>query len=129
MDPCENRGESYTWCRTNAHKLSSIGWWGKCGVVGQTVNGEECMGECGTQGEYYWWCHTRQDKSKWDYCSPTSEVRRVQYTRHGHECLGECGQYGENYWWCSKSIHWEDDEDDSSDYWWEYCSPDAMHTR
>ena len=55
-----------------------------------------------------------------------TQVMTVAYAKNGQECVGECGQQGEVYWWCHKSKRWTGKYQDA---YWDYCSPDATHTR
>jgi len=139
IDSCSSKDESYFWCWTNNHEVGTgSDWWNYCGVEGHTKKGVPCVGVCARQGENYWWCRTdKVDSGAWDYCSPPGQVTLVQYTRYGHSCLGGvgngiCGRHGTDYFWCAKSLRWVEDENNdysSDDDWWEYCSPDNLHTR
>merc|ERR1711902_290167 len=94
--------------------------WEYCSPPGEvldtayTVNGQDCVGECGTQGEKYWWCqkspkvitHTGKSAAKdhdWDYCSPNSQSTR----------------------WCDKSPKFvgHNGKNVVVDHNWDYCSP------
>merc|ERR1712172_469473 len=86
-----------------------------------TVNGQECVGDCGTHGEKYWWCKKPQrwppksgkggsnGDSTWDYCSPDF------HTRYNKPCKDACEGRGEDYFWCH-----------TTDNSWDYCSPKAV---
>jgi len=131
MNGCKKGSEDHYWCWIAWHSDSS---WEYCGLEGQTRYGVRCIGECARKGEDYWWCYTEYDRydsskgTKWEYCSPPGQVKRVVYTTHGQECIGDCTNQGKNYWWCRKSMRWRGNggrggrtRDDN----WDYCSPQS----
>merc|ERR1719233_1933367 len=97
MGACEKKSEAYYWCMTNTVKVGGgAEWWDYCSLDGITTNNEKCLDSCSSTGEKYYYCHTsKEDKDKWDYCSPRGRVRPVQYTVKGALCTSECSNRGE----------------------------------
>lgn len=127
---CKKGYESYHWCWKSYHDSQD---WEYCGPDGQTRYGARCLSECAQNGKDYWWCYTEHPggvlPTKWEYCSPPSQVtsKKVTYTVHGQECMDDCGTHGEEYWWCTKSHRWREKGgrgySRNRDNAWDYCSP------
>jgi len=125
---CRKGSEKYYWC-WESWNLSEN--WEYCGLPGLTRYGVKCVGDCVQEGKDYWWCYTEYDRrdsskgTKWEYCSPPAQVKKVTNTIHGLECLGDCDRHGEDYWWCVKSQRWKGNggRGSASDQYWDYCSP------
>jgi len=131
---CKKGDESYFWCYTSWHTNAnnwdgtSTGAWEYCAPLGHTRYDVPCVSECAREGKEYWWCYTAHDSSKWEYCSPPSQVKakKVTYTIYGQECTGECGTHGKKYWWCEKTPRWPGKSGrggKNPDASWDYCSP------
>ena len=103
VDSCQRKGKQYE-CLTNPVQLGGKfknSWWDHCSLDGYTTNHERCTDTCRTRGEKYYWCHTsKDDKTKWDYCSPQGRVLPIQYTINSALCTSECGKNGKDYYWC-----------------------------
>jgi len=129
---CAKSSKSYYWCMTNVNALKAADWWDYCSPWGYTTNNAKCTDRCGKHGEDYYWCHTdKNDKSKWDKCSPQGRLKPVQYTYKKSLCISECQKWGEKYFWCKKNMDYctGGGRGESCDDAWDYCSPDPMHTR
>jgi len=129
MNGCKKGSEDHYWCWIAWHSDTS---WEYCGLEGQTRYGVRCIGECAQKGEDYWWCYTEYGRyesskgTKWEYCSPPGQVKRVVYTVNGQECIGPCATQGKNYWWCYRSVRWAGKTSGKSkDDNWDYCSPQS----
>merc|ERR1712133_70015 len=108
-DECSNQceeGNPYHWC--GKMRQDSFGRVLRCAEG--TKIGQACIDSCSSKDESYFWCWT-----------------------NNHEVgTGICDRHGTDYFWCAKSLRWVEDENNdysSDDDWWEYCSPDNLHTR
>jgi len=129
---CERKSQAYYWCMTNAVKVGgNAEWWDYCSPEGSTTNNEKCLDSCSRRGESYYYCHTsKEEKDKWDKCSPRGQVRPVQYTVKGVLCTSDCTNHGEKYYWCYKTQdHCSSGRGGSCDDSWDYCSVDERSTR
>merc|ERR1719334_2922014 len=95
--------------------------WDYCSPGNLTRYGKTCEDECSKRGEDYYWCHTLYG---WEYCSPTSKIRKVHLDSWGKECLTRCSKGNEDYYWCytSKILN------DPRELNWFFCSPTSNST-
>jgi len=115
LDKCR-RKDDYWWCTVAGDSWDYCSPPSEVTPASYTINGQECIGECGQKGENYWWCSkSRRQKSSgrgnspdasWDYCSPDSK-----HTRYNKRCTNGCAARGESYYWCNTGSSWD------------YCSP------